>query len=403
MRIAMVSEHASPLAAIGGVDAGGQNVHVAELARALGRRGHEVTVYTRRDAPDLPDRVRAAPGVTVEHVPAGPAAELPKDELLPHMPEFGEYLAERWTQAPPGVAHAHFWMSGLAAQHGARDTGVPVVQTFHALGIVKRRHQGGRDTSPPSRVWLESCLARDAALIIATCSDEVTELARMQPSAKQIAVVPCGVDLGRFTPNGARAPRGARHRILSLGRMVERKGVDTTIRALRDVPDAELVIAGGPRSGEPMADPEIARLAGIAGDCGVADRVRFLGQVPRDDVPALIRSADVVVSAPWYEPFGMVPLEAMACGVPVVATAVGGHLDTVVDGRTGALVPPRDSAALAQRLRELLADPGRLAAMGSAGVQRARSRYSWERVAGETELLYRQVAAGASRATTVAL
>ncbi|MGH4007419.1 MAG: glycosyltransferase [Pseudonocardiaceae bacterium] len=391
MRIDLISEHASPLATIGGVDSGGQNVHVAQLAQALGRHGHHVTVHTRRDDPDLPDRVRAAPGVTVEHVRAGPAIPIPKDQILGHMPEFGEHLARRWVRQPPDLAHAHFWMSGLAAQHGARGTGTPVVQTFHALGTVKRRHLGAADPSPPSRLRLERDLARDAALVIATCSDEMTELAGLDVPAQRVAVVPCGVDLNRFTPHGPRASRDGRYRILSLGRLVPRKGVETTIRALPGVPDAELVIAGG---GDATTEAERARLAAIAQECGVRERVRLVGRIPRQDVPALLRSADVVVSVPWYEPFGMVPLEATACGVPVVASAVGGHLDTIVDGRTGALVPPRDAGALAHRVRELLADPARLASIGSAAAARARSRYGWDRIADETVRLYRQVLAG---------
>jgi glycosyltransferase involved in cell wall biosynthesis len=399
MRIDLVSEHASPLAAIGGVDSGGQNVHVAELAQALGRRGHHVTVHTRRDHPDLPVRIRAAPGVTVEHVEAGPAAELAKDELLPYMAEFGDQLAHRWVAQPPDVVHAHFWMSGLAAQQGVRGTPTPVLQTFHALGAVKRRHQGAADTSPTSRLRLEAVLARDAATVVATCTDEVAELARMQPAAQRVAVVPCGVDLEHFTPDGPRAPRGQCHRILALGRMVERKGVDTTVRALADVPGAELVVGGG---GNPGTDPEVARLSAIAEDCGVRDRVRFLGQIARSDVAGLIRSVDVVVSVPWYEPFGMVPLEAMACGVPVIASAVGGHLDTVVDGGTGALVPPRDPATLAGRLRDLLADDATRAAMGAAGAVRARSRYAWGRIAAETEHLYRQALTSAGARTIAA-
>jgi D-inositol-3-phosphate glycosyltransferase len=399
MRIALISEHASPLAAIGGADSGGQNVHVAQLAQALGDRGHHVTVYTRRDDSGLPDRVRVGPGVTVEHVPAGPATILPKDALLPYMAQFGDYLATRWIAEPPDVAHAHFWMSGLAAHRGVRGTGIPVLQTFHALGVVKRRHQGASDPSPPSRLRLEAELARDAALVVATCSDEVTELTALGVPASRIAVVPCGVDLDRFSPSGPRAARDGRHRILSLGRLVERKGVETTVRAMTAVPGAELVIAGG---GDAIADAEQARLSSIATACGVQDRVRLLGRIARQDVPALLRSADVVVSVPWYEPFGMVPLEAMACGVPVVASAVGGHLDTVVDGRTGALVPARDPAALAQRLRELLADPARLAAISSAAAVRARSRYGWNRIAVETELLYRQVLAGEGTPATSA-
>jgi len=394
MRIDLVSEHASPLAAIGGVDSGGQNVHVADLAQALARRGHQVTVHTRRDDPNLPDRVNAAPGVTVEHVPAGPPVPLPKDELLVHMPEFGAHLARRWASRPPRVVHAHFWMSGLAARDGLRGTDVPLVQTFHALGSVKRRHQGAADTSPPSRVALERELAREVALVVATCSDEITELAAMGVPSERVAVVPCGVDLDRFSPRGRRAWRDGRPRVLSLGRLVPRKGVETTIQALAEVPGAELLIAGG----DATTEAERERLRAVARACGVLARVRMVGQVPRPQVADLLRSADVVVTVPWYEPFGMVPLEAMACGVPVIASAVGGHLDTVVDGRTGVLVPPRDPDTLARRLRELLDDPERRAALAAAAAERARSRYGWDRIARDTELLYLRVLAAGARA-----
>ena len=148
MRVAMVSEHASPLAVLGGVDAGGQNVHVAALAAALARRGVDVTVHTRRDDPGLPRRVEMTPGVTVDHVPAGPASPLPKDDRLPHMAAMADDLHRVWSRRRPDVVHAHFWMSGVAALAAARPLGIPVVQTFHALGIVKKRHQGGKDTSP---------------------------------------------------------------------------------------------------------------------------------------------------------------------------------------------------------------------------------------------------------------
>ena len=177
MRIAMVSEHASPLAVLGGVDAGGQNVHVAALSLALAARGHEVTVYTRRDDPDAPLQVPLGPGVEVVNVPAGPAEQLPKDELLPFMPEFGRWLASTWSRdGLPDVVHAHFWMSGLAALHATQAIRVPVVQTFHALGTVKRRYQGDRDTSPANRIAMETRIGRQADMIVATCTDEAAEL-----------------------------------------------------------------------------------------------------------------------------------------------------------------------------------------------------------------------------------
>ncbi|SNS88727.1 Glycosyltransferase involved in cell wall bisynthesis [Streptosporangium subroseum] len=386
MKIAMVSEHASPLATVGGADAGGQNVHVAALSLALAAQGHEVTVYTRRECPFQPEETAFAPGVTVVHVPAGPAKVMAKDDLLPWMPEFGRWLARRWKTDPPDVAHSHFWMSGLATLAAARDTSVPVVHTFHALGTVKRRHQGKADTSPRERIQAEAAVACQVDAVIATCADEVTELGRIRMPKRSVRVVPCGVDLSAFTPSGPRMDLHPGPVLLAIGRPVPRKGVETTIQALSQVPGATLVVAGGD-----VTDPEVTRLARVAGRYGVADRVRFLGKVDRASVPSLMRSADIVVSVPWYEPFGIVPLEAMACGVPVVASAVGGHLDTVVPGVTGLLVPPRQSSLLARALRRLLADPFLLAAYGIAAADRARSRYDWNRIAAQTAAVYTDV------------
>ncbi|SEG65772.1 Glycosyltransferase involved in cell wall bisynthesis [Thermomonospora echinospora] len=392
MIIHMVSEHASPLAVLGGADAGGQNVHVAALATALGARGHQVTVHTRRDAPDLPDRVRLAPGVVVEHVPAGPPRPIPKDELLPHMPRFAEWLGRRWLSERPDVVHAHFWMSGYAALAAARDLDVPVAQTFHALGSVKRRYQREADTSPPERRWLEPRVAREADVVIATCSSEVQELCAYRVHPDSAVVIPCGVDLELFRPRGPVAPRGDRPRVLSIGRMVPRKGIDTVIAALAAVPGAELVVAGGPALPELDGDAEARRLRALAAEYGVADRVVFTGRVPHEEAPALMRSADVVASVPWYEPFGMVPVEAMACGTPVVASAVGGHLDTVIDGVTGLHAPPRDPAALAGRLREVLGDERWRSRLGRTGARRAHALYSWDRIAATTESVYERLA-----------
>ncbi|TDC52140.1 glycosyltransferase family 1 protein [Jiangella ureilytica] len=395
MRIAMVSEHASPLAVIGGVDAGGQNVHVAALAAHLVARGHDVTVFTRRDDPQAPPRVRAPDGYVVEHVPAGPPADVPKDELLPHMDAFAAYLTDRWATEHYDVAHAHFWMSGLAAVRAGQATGVPVVQTFHALGTVKRRHQGRKDTSPAERIAVESGLCRQADHVIATCTDEVAELCGMGLGPGRATIVPCGVDLQAFGPQPA-PPPDRRPRLLAVGRLVERKGLADAVEALAEVPGAELVVAGGPSADALAIDPEAQRLLARARDNGTADRVRLLGRVDRAAVPRLIASADVVVAVPWYEPFGIVPVEAMACGRPVVGTAVGGLLDTVRPGVTGELVPPRRPDLLARVLRDLLAARPRREAYGRAGVRRARRLYGWDRVARDTERVYARVAAAVS-------
>jgi len=403
MRIDMVSEHASPLAVLGGVDAGGQNVHVAALACALARRGARVVVHTRRDDERLPEHVALAPGVTVHHVDAGSPRALPKDDLLEHMPAFAEELIRAWRDDPPDVVHAHFWMSGHAALLAARHVPVPVVQTFHALGVVKRRYQGEDDTSPPERLGIERDIVRRADEIVATCTDEVFELVRLGAARERLAVVPCGVDLTRFTPDGPSEPQTpGRRRLISVGRLVRRKGIGNVIQALAQLPDTELVVAGGPPREELGGDPEADRLLRIADAHGVADRVELRGRVGRAGLPALLRSADVVVCAPWYEPFGIVPLEAMACGVPVVASAVGGMIDTVVDGVTGVHVSPRDPDRVAEAARALLDDPERRAAFGRAGVRRARRLYDWDRVAGATLEVYARHASthAASRSRT---
>jgi D-inositol-3-phosphate glycosyltransferase len=393
MRIAMVSEHASPLAALGGVDAGGQNVHVAALATALARRGDEVVVHTRRDDPAPPQRVRLAAGASVDHIDAGPPTEVPKDELLPHMAAFADELRERWNSERPDVVHAHFWMSGLAALDAGRDLGIPVVQTFHALGTVKRRHQGDADTSPPERIGIEHRIAATADRIVATCTDEVFELARMGADRRAITVIPCGVDLQRFRPRGPAEERGPAHRIVAASRLVARKGIADLVRALALVPGAELHVAGGPDAAALGADPEADRLRALAVELGVEDRLVLRGRVGREAMPPLLRSADVVACAPWYEPFGIVPLEAMACGVPVVATAVGGQIDSIVHEVTGLHVPAHDPDALAAALRASLADPARRAEQGLAGRRRACERFGWDRIAAATRAVYVSLAA----------
>ncbi|KHD73699.1 glycosyltransferase [Actinoplanes utahensis] len=394
MRIAMISEHASPLAALGGVDAGGQNSHVAELAAALAGQGHEVRVYTRRDNPDLPTVVPMGERVDVVHVPAGPATALPKDELLPYMGAFGEWMAADWRgEWMPHVAHAHFWMSGLAALDAGRACGVPVVQTFHALGTVKRRHQGRADTSPPRRIAFECHLAQAVDRVIVQCRDEIGELLRMGVPRSRMALVPSGVNTERFSERGPAVPRrDGLARILTVARLVERKGVEDTIRAMAAVPGAELVVVGGPPAAELGADPYAQKLLALARHCRVDDRITLAGAVPAHEMPAWYRSADILAAAPWYEPFGLTPLEAMACGVPVVATEVGGLTDTVVDGVTGDLVPPRDPRALATALRRLLGDEVRRFSYAAAAADRATASYSWPRIAERLTAVYSTVA-----------
>jgi glycosyltransferase involved in cell wall biosynthesis len=392
MRIAMVSEHASPLATLGGVDSGGQNVYVAALASALVRLGHAVTVYTRRDGVSLPPRVVMAPGVVVQYVDAGPPLPIAKDAIYPYVPQFGAHLRRLWSVEPPDIVHSHFWMSALAALAATGPLDLPLVHTYHALGVEKLRHQGLADTSPGVRVEAEAEIARRADRIVATAGAELFELSRMGASPRTLRIVPCGVDLDQFasTATGTHR-RDGRLRVVTLSRLVPRKGIDTVIEALARVPAAELVVAGGGEAPDLANDPEALRLVDVARASGVAERVFFAGRVERAHVPALLRRADVVACTPWYEPFGMVPLEAMACGRPVVVSSVGGLIDTVVDGLTGFHVAPREPRHVALAL-EALRDARVRRRMGRAGEERVRLRYAWPRIAAEVLEVYRGVA-----------
>jgi glycosyltransferase involved in cell wall biosynthesis len=248
-------------------------------------------------------------------------------------------------------------------------------------------------------VELERRLCREVDHVIATCSDEIRELTALGLDPDRATVVPCGVDVEQFRPGPARRHR-RRPRVLVIGRLVARKGIDDAVRAVARIPDVELVVAGGSDSDSLDADPEVRRLRALAEKLGVADRVLFTGAVPRTQVPALVRSSEVVLTVPWYEPFGIVPLEAMACGRPVVGSAVGGLLDTVVPGVTGELVPPRDPDALTDTLSALLEDDERRAAYGRAGRRRAVDLYDWRCVVARTETVYRSLVGAPARLTS---
>ncbi|MFI5937212.1 glycosyltransferase [Actinoplanes sp. NPDC051494] len=389
MRIAMISEHASPLPVPGGT-AGAQQRHVADLSTALAELGHDVRVYVRRDNPGLPAMARLVDGVLVVHVPAGPARVLPPDLLLPHMGDFAQWLRSEWCNGDwlPEVAHAHYWTSGLAAVTAARQVGIPVVQSFHELA-----EHGVSVGTGASRNGYERALGRAVDRVVAQSQDELHDLVRIGVPRARLTVVPAGVDSIRFTPEGPAAERDPqRPRILSVGRLVERKGFGDVIQAMRFVPGAEVVVVGGPPAGELATDPNAKRLRALAEQYKVADRVRLVGAVPAGDMPRWYRSADLLVAASWNEQFELAPLEAMACGVPVIGTAVGGLTETVVDGLTGDLVPARDPRALGSALRRLVNDKVRRFAYATAALDRARQAYSWKRVASQLGSVYSTVA-----------
>jgi glycosyltransferase involved in cell wall biosynthesis len=407
----MISEHASPLAATGSVDAGGQNVYVAHTARQLSALGYEIDIFTRRDDPALPTVVRWHPNVRIIHVDAGPARFVRKEELLPLMADFAERVVRIARAAEAGdngyeLCHAHFFMSGLVARKLKEACGIPYVVTFHALGRVRLMHQAN-DDFPRHRGVLEQRVMDDADAIVAECPQDALDLqTHYEVDDRVITTVPCGFDPREFPlvpRDDARAELGVpldRTVLLQLGRMVPRKGVDDVIRAVGHLRrdhglDPLLMIVGGNSDApDPVATPEIGRLLAIAEREGVQANVRFFGRRPREVLHRYYAAADVFVTTPWYEPFGITPVEAMACGVPVVGSRVGGIQHTVQDGRTGFLVEPKDPPALARRIAQLTSDPAIPRLFGRRARRRAYQLYTWQTIARQLDVLYARVTTG---------
>jgi D-inositol-3-phosphate glycosyltransferase len=389
MRVALVSLPASPLARLGGVDAGGQNVHVASLAKALAALGCQVTIHTRRTAREDRRHVAMGPGIVVHHIDAGPPRDLAQREAARHIDEFSAGLEEAWKSQRPSVVHAHSWSSGTAALPPARSLGLPFVQTFHTLGAAERRYEAS-GANFEERDRSEAMLATQADHIVSTLDNELADLVALGAVASAITLIPSGVD-ERFTTWGPQAPRQPGvPRVVYVGRLASRKGTDDLVQALAFHPTAELVVGGGLPLDEIDNDADVQRLRALALELQLTDRLHFVGGLERDEAAALIRSGDVVVCAPWFDGSGVVALEAMACGVPVIGTEVSGLVDKIINGNTGVLVPPRRPDLLGPSLQQLLDDPARREKLGRAGTRRSR-QFRWEHLAGDTLSVYEQL------------
>jgi D-inositol-3-phosphate glycosyltransferase len=405
MKIALVAQHATPLHPQAGSGPDSDDIGLSELTRTLASRGHQVTVYAQKHQPDLPDAAELHRGVRVEHIDAGPfpAHDQQDDaDLLQRIPAFSGPLRNRFERERPDVVHALRWTSGLAALAATRDLGIPVVQQFSSLGVAERRERAERrgrvkaDGADAARIRLEPAIGRSAAAVVAAHSAEVSDLANLGVHRSSIRVIPWGINTDTFKPEGPVADRNDRPRLLTVADLMQREALETLLRALTRVPGAELLVVGGPDRAVLSKDKAYAGLADFAGTLGVSDRVLFTGKMEHFLMPALLRSADLVVSTCRYEPAGTTSLQAMACGTPVIAPPVDGHMDAVVDGTTGIFIPPSRPALLAQRIRQLLMQPMLIEAYGVAAADRARSRYSWDRIAGETLAVYAKALAQAA-------
>ncbi len=412
MRIAMITAHSSPLAALGGKEAGGMNVYVRELSRELGRRGIAVDIFTRAQSPDDPMVVALDRGVRVVNLHAGPAAPYDKNWLLAYLPEFvgrarcfadGEDLTY-------DLIHSHYFISGEAALALRRSWGAPVVHMFHTLGAMKNQvARAAEELETEQRVEVERRLMSEVdAVVAATPLDRAQMVWHYGADASRIRVIPCGVDLRRFHPRDMAAAREALdlppppHRLLLLvGRIEPLKGIDALIKAVGLLFERRpewrgnltaLIVGGGREGDRARWNAEQRRLDGLRASLGLRDAVRFLGARPQEQLPLLYAAADIVTMPSHYESFGMAALEGIASGRPVVATSAGGPAYIVEDGVSGLLTPPDRPAQLADRLELLLADDTRREQMGQAAAERAR-RFSWPVVACDILQVYREVLA----------
>jgi D-inositol-3-phosphate glycosyltransferase len=406
LRIAMISYHTCPLATLGGKDTGGMNVYVRELTRQLGKMGIHVDVFTRSQDDHVPHVLHELGyGNRVVHVPAGPEHPVPKEELANYIPQFVEgikyFACEKGIRYD--VIHSHYWMSGIAAET-LSDLwgGTPVVHMFHTLGEMKNRiARSEAEREGKYRVNGEKQVLRRADRVVVATIAELTQLRFLyKANADKMVVIPPGVDVGHFypiPPDEAKLYVGLRpddRMVLYVGRIEPLKGVDTLIEAMhclrwKEVEPVHLAIIGG----EPSASPremsaEMARLQKLCDDLCVGQTVVFLGKRDQDKLPYYYSAAEVVVMPSHYESFGMVALEAMACGTPVIASEVGGLAYLVRDGETGFTIPDQEPDALCEKIAWLLNNHELHAAMSQRAVEYAQD-YAWEKIASQIVDVYR--------------
>jgi D-inositol-3-phosphate glycosyltransferase len=407
LRVAILSVHTCPLAVLGGKETGGMNVYVRELARELGRMGVRADVFTRSQNPTIPRVVTITEGVRVVHLTAGPEAPMPRERIRDHLDEFVEGV-EAFRIAGGfdyDLIHAHYWLSGAVGLVLRDRWSVPLVQMFHTLGHLKNdATPATTDREPAVRIEEEARIVGAVDRIVAATTVERTHLVQhygADPS--RIAVIPCGVDTNLFLPGDQAAARAAlglddQPRLLYVGRLAPIKGLETLLDAMARLRAAgtrvHLSIVGGDTD-EPLNGHEGALRARLA-RLDLGGTVTFVGAQPQERLRAWYAAADTTVLPSHYESFGMVAMEAMACGIPVVASRVGGLQTTVRDGVTGLLVPDHDPAALADALDRLLGDPDLRFRLGREGVQWA-ARHRWPCIA---EAVCREYAALVERASS---
>lgn len=412
-RIAFLTDNADPLAPLGGHEAGGENVYVLEMCRALGRLGWTVDIFVRWSYPKTAQIAKISENVRVIRLVAGELKFIPKEKLMPYMSEYvASFLAfKEKNKLDYLLVHGNYYNSGWAAVEIAKQLGIVAVNTFHTLGIVKREALGSYDPSSEDRISVEKMIMEKMDRLIATSPQMKDELTRLYgQSPKKIAVIAEGANLKRFIPIQQHLARRVLHIalnrtiVLYVGRIERRKGIDTLLGAMARVVELmperrktlRVYISGGEpkrkwKSEMPVVKEERDRLVSIAKQLKIEDMVRFIGGIDRENLPYYYSASDVTVVPSYYEPFGLVPLESMACGCPVIASRVGGLQFTIKEGKTGYLVPSRDTNAFAEKIAFLISHPTIRKTMRENGIDRVKHMFSWDAVGKEMSTFYHDI------------
>lgn len=408
----MLSYHTCPLATLGGKDAGGMNVYVRDLALYLGRKGVQLDVFTRSQDEHVPHVLHdLGYGNRVAHIPAGPEYPLPKKQLAEYIPEFADRILEFSTSKnlKYDLIHSHYWMSGLAAERLSSIWKAPVIQMFHTLGKLKQAvAQSPEEAEGDYRIKGECQVIKNADMIVASTSTEKEQLENLyQASAKKIEIIPPGVDLSHFypiPPDEAKEFVGVpldKRMLLFVGRIEPLKGIKTLLQAIGILrknnqmeDDLCLAVIGGELTDvNGQETEEVKYLMKLRDDFGLEDMVTFLGKRNQDSLPYYYSAAEMVIMPSHYESFGMVALESMACGTPVIASLVGGLIHLVEDGVTGYHVPVEDPLALSLRIASLLKDKALRYRMGHDAFAFAK-KYDWENISSRMVTLYSELLEG---------
>lgn len=405
-RVASISVHTSPLATLGGKDAGGMNVYVRELSCHTARLGLPVDVFTRRTDPNAPETVPICPGVNLVNITAGPAAPLDKNQLFDHLPEFAEEMALYSLRQGVryNVVHAHYWLSGWVAHLLKRYWDTPFVQMFHTTAHMKNAVSPLAQHETALRARIEARLTGLADSLIAANPDERADLIwRQRTPASKICTIPPGVDTDLFTPRDRETCRtllGLPHEApiaLFVGRVDPIKGIDTLLCTAAFLnaagTDATILFVGGDLDAAGNPTGPLQDVVDEARRLGVAHRFRFVGSQPQERLPLYYGASDVVVVPSRYESFGLVAVEAMACGRPTVASRAGGLTFTVEDGTTGYLAPVGDAGQFADHLARILTDPALRDRLG-ANAHESAQRFAWTSVAESVLHVYEQLSTG---------